>query len=113
MSGGEGLIKEDLMRVEEDERRLAEDVGRLEHDLNETEREISVEVNGTRVVFSNHRVTGLEIKRAAIEQGATLEIDFQLWRLEGQHKRVQIADNEEAELHEGERFAATTPDDNS
>src|SRR5664280_1184457 len=107
----ERAIEEDIDRVDKDERRLAEDVERLERDVKWRERDVTVEVNSTVVVLSEHVVTGLQLKQAAIDQGATLEIDFQLWRLTGEHTRDQVANDEEVHLHDGERFAATARDD--
>jgi len=113
VNGSEAEIKRDLERVEADEHRLAEDVERLEHDLAEHAHGVTVEVNRTKIILATHRITGLELKQAAIDQGATLEIDFQLWRITGEHSRVQVPNDEELELHDGECFAANAPDDNA
>ena len=112
-SNSEASIEQDLERVKADERRLVVDLERLEHDVEDGEYEVRVEVNGTRVILPKHKVTGYEIKEIAIEQGATLEIDFQLWRLKDDHTRTQIGDAEIIETHDGERFAANAPDDNA
>jgi hypothetical protein len=109
----ERTVEEDVDHVDKDERRLAEDVERLERDVEGRKQEVTVEVNSTAVVLSEHLVTGLQLKQAAIDQGATLEIDFQLWRLTGEHKRDQVANDEKVHLHDGERFAATASDDNA
>ncbi|HUX05628.1 MAG TPA: hypothetical protein VMV53_12080 [Acidimicrobiales bacterium] len=74
---------------------------------------VEVVVNRTQVHLETRKVSGVEFKEAAIAQGAELQLDFQLWRIDADGKRHQIADDQEIELHDGERFAANAPDDNS
>jgi hypothetical protein len=76
-------------------------------------REVEVSVNRSRVRLEHRRVTGLQLKEAAIAQGVEIQPDFQLWRIDGDGKRHQIGDEQEIDLHDGERFAANAPDDNS
>jgi hypothetical protein len=74
---------------------------------------VKVFVNRTEVHLEVRKVTGLQLKEAAIRQGAELQLDFQLWWFDADGKRHQIGDDKEVELHDGERFAANAPDDNS
>jgi hypothetical protein len=73
---------------------------------------IAVIVNDDRVILSEHRLTGLEIKKAAIEQGTALQLGFQLSVKRGDHYKV-IADNETITVHEHDEFVAVAGDDNS
>jgi hypothetical protein len=110
---GDQQIAGDVERIEQDEKRLATDVDKLEHDLEVRRDEVKIFVNNSPVNVRHREVTGLKIKEAAIAQGVDIELDFQLWRLEGPHKRVQITDDETTQIHDEERFAANAPDDNS
>lgn len=110
---GDRQIAEDLERIEQDERQLESDVENLEHDLEDRRDQVTIFVNNSPVHIRHREVTGLKIKEAAIAQGVNIDLDFQLWRLEGSHKRVQITDEEKTEVHDEERFAANAPDDNS
>lgn len=75
-------------------------------------RTITVKVNNHPVIFQDHKTTGLEIKRAAIQQGVTIREDFSLFRVTG-GQLMPIADGETVTLHKDEEFRATAPDDNS
>lgn len=74
---------------------------------------VTVTVNRSAVSLTERKVTGLQLKEAAIAQGAELQLDFQLWRIDGTGRRHQVGDDETIEVHDGERFAANAPDDNS
>lgn len=74
---------------------------------------ITVTVNERPVNFSQHKVTGLEIKQAAIKQGVAIQEDFVLFEVKGNSPLKQIGDCETITLHEGQKFRATAPDDNS
>ncbi len=74
---------------------------------------LTVTVNRFAVWLTERRLTGLQLKEAAIAQKAELQLDFQLWRIDGTGRRHQIGDEQSIEVHEGERFAANAPDDNS
>jgi hypothetical protein len=106
-------IERDTEAIERDEARLARDVERLEHDLGEDHRQIDVVVNNKPVRLPSRRVTGLQIKEAAIKQGVKIDVGFQLWEeLPGGRER-QIGDSDEITVREGSRFTAIAPDDNS
>ncbi len=65
------------------------------------------------VTMQGHKATGMEIKEAAIAQGAPIQKDFNLFRVNPGDNLKQIRDDESVTLHEGERFRAVTTDDNS
>ena len=73
---------------------------------------ITVKINNHPVIFQDHKTTGLEIKRTAIQQGVTIQEDFNLFRVAG-GKLIPIADGETVTLHKDEEFRAIAPDDNS
>lgn len=74
---------------------------------------ITVNVNERPVTFSEHKATGLEIKQAAIKQGVAIQKDFVLFEVKGNSPLKQIGDCEIVNLHEGQKFRVTAPDDNS
>jgi hypothetical protein len=65
------------------------------------------------VTIQGHKATGMEIKEAAIAQGAPIQKDFNLFRINPGDNLKQVRDDETVTLHEGERFRAVTTDDNS
>ncbi|CAJ63630.1 hypothetical protein FRAAL4989 [Frankia alni ACN14a] len=73
---------------------------------------IPVTVNGQRVDLPDREVTGLEIKKAAVQQGVAIEVGFQLSVREGQRYRV-IGDGDPIRVHPKQEFIAVAPDDNS
>ncbi len=74
---------------------------------------IIITVNERPVTFTEHKVTGLEIKQAAIKQGVAIQEDFVLFEVKCDSPLKQIGDCETITLHEGQKFRATAPDDNS
>lgn len=74
---------------------------------------ITVTVNERPVTFSEHKATGLEIKQTAIKQGVAIQEDFVLFEVKGNSPLKQVGDCETVTLHEGQKFRATAPDDNS
>ncbi len=92
----------------------------MQHNLVEQEasrekdaKTVTVKVNNKPVTFHDHKATGLEIKRTAIQQGVPIQEDFNLFRVKGSGKLDPIADDETVTLHKDEEFRATAPDDNS
>jgi hypothetical protein len=120
----ERKIREDERRVREDARRLREDERELRQDeraLREDEEALrgedagpfSVIFNKTNVVVLPRRImTGLQIKAAAIEQGVKIKEDFVL-SVVRKGKWDIVGDRDEVRIHEGQKFAAVAPDDNS
>jgi hypothetical protein len=60
-----------------------------------------------------HRVTGLAIKQAAIDQGVPIQVDFVLSEELADRKTKIIGDSDLIEVNEHSRFVAVAPDDNS
>ncbi|WP_086667136.1 multiubiquitin domain-containing protein [Lentzea kentuckyensis] len=73
---------------------------------------IQVTVNRHAVTLTEHRMTGLEIKQAAKNQGAAVEVDFQLSVKRGNRYEV-VGDDDTIAVHKGQEFIAVAPDDNS
>ncbi|MDT0264193.1 multiubiquitin domain-containing protein [Jatrophihabitans lederbergiae] len=111
--GDPGRITADIAAIEGDEERLARDTERLERDLEEQHRHVDVQVNNNPVRLNARRETGLQIKDAAIEQGVQIDRGFQLWEELGEGRERQVGDTDEITVHEGARFTAIAPDDNS
>ena len=74
--------------------------------------ELHVSVNNHPVTLTERRMTGLEIKQAAKDQGAAVEVDFQLSVKHGNRYQV-VGDNDPVTIREGLEFLAVAPDDNS
>ncbi len=74
---------------------------------------VAIVVNEQPVEVRGPRITGLEIKEAAIAQGAPIDVGFQLIE-ELSHGRTRVVGNDEVvTVHSGSRFLALAPDDNS
>jgi Multiubiquitin len=75
---------------------------------------VTVTVNRKPVTLERHRVTGLEIKQAAIAQGVEIELDFLLTleAFEGQPART-IDDDEVITVTKHSAFRANDGDDDS
>lgn len=75
--------------------------------------EARVTVNGKPVILREHRMTGLQVKQAAIEQHVSIELSFILQEeLPNGHQRI-VGDRDVIEVHDHERFTAIPNDDNS
>jgi hypothetical protein len=78
------------------------------------ERTITIKLNGHTVIFQEHKVNGIEIKRAGIAQGVpNIQEDFVLFKVNHGGKLKPIGDAEEISIHDNEEFRAIAPDDNS
>ena len=74
---------------------------------------IQVTVNGKPVVLTERRLTGLQIKQAALAQGVAIELSFILQEeLPNGHNRI-VGDGDVVEVRDHERFTAIPNDDNS
>ena len=75
---------------------------------------VTVAVNNKPVTLEKHRVTGLEIKQAAIAQGVEIELDFILVEdaREGHEAKV-IGDDDDVNVNKHSTFTANDGDDNS
>lgn len=78
------------------------------------EHEVTVHVNKKPVVLRDKRVTGLQVKEAAKDQGLAIELDF-LLTLEAEHGEParSIGDDEEIKVDKHSRFRCNDGDDNS
>lgn len=75
---------------------------------------VTVTVNEKPVTLSKGRVTGLEIKQAAIAQGVEIELDFILVEeAHGGHEAQVIGDTDAVKVTKHSRFTANDGDDNS
>lgn len=80
---------------------------------NKKPHEITITVNSSPVVLPQGKYTGLQIKEAAITQGASdVEIGFVLSVQRGNHYDV-VGDAELIQIHPNLDFVAVTGDDNS
>lgn len=73
----------------------------------------SITVNTKPVPMNDHRVTGLQVKEAAIAAGVEIEIDFQLSVRRPNGKFEVVADTEPVNINRSSQFRAVAPDDNS
>ena len=74
---------------------------------------IDIMVNDKPVVLEGTKQTGASVKKAAIEQDVNIKEDFVLSIELGGGKTDLVGDDEEIEVHNGERFLAIENDDNS
>ena len=74
---------------------------------------IDITVNEKSVVLEGTKQTGASVKKAAIEQDVNIKEDFVLSIELGGGKTDLVGDDEEIEVHNGERFLAIENDDNS
>ncbi|TQM84508.1 multiubiquitin [Saccharothrix saharensis] len=88
------------------------DVTAENSDTHRPPRHLQVTVNGQQVMLDDRRMTGLEIKRAAIAQGVAITETFQLSVKQGKHYDV-VGNTDEVTVREGLEFLAVAPDDNS
>lgn len=77
------------------------------------DKEVTVEVNSKEVALTEKKMTGAEIKAAAIAQQVQIQPDFvlQLERPNGEFDT--IGDSDEVHIRKGLSFTAIAPDDNS
>ena len=76
-------------------------------------RPVLITVNRQGVKIAGPTASGLDIKRAAIDQGVAIELDFQLAMVgRGGAQRI-VGNRDTVEVHDGSEFVATADDDNS
>lgn len=89
-----------------------------DHGHDQHHRTFAVLVNTHKVELGEKKMTGSQIKTAAIAQGAELEQDFQL-SLKHQHGHGHgnrydiIGDDDKVKIEDGLEFVAVAGDDNS
>jgi hypothetical protein len=72
-----------------------------------------ISVNNKPVQLDEPVVTGLQVKEAAIQQGVSIELDFQLAKVTDDGKQPLVGDSDKVDLREFKTFFATATDDNS
>jgi hypothetical protein len=74
---------------------------------------VQITVNKKPVNIAGPRVTGLQIKEAAIAQGVAIQPSFQLSQELSDRQRRIVGDNDVVTVHKGSKFFAVAGDDNS
>ncbi len=75
---------------------------------------LAIKVNNKPVKVTKRRLTGLEIKQAAVDQGVNIKVSFVLYELKKDGDMgPAIADDKAVTLHECDEFRCVAPDDNS
>lgn len=75
--------------------------------------EFEILVNEYEVLVNEHRMTGLQVKQAAIAQGVPIQLDFVLSEERPNGRPHIVGDNETVSLTKRSKFHAVSPDDNS
>jgi hypothetical protein len=76
-------------------------------------RTVTITVNNRSVEIEGPRVTGLAIKQAAIAQGVSIELDFQLAEIKKHGEHLIVGDDDVVTINKNSKFVATASDDNS
>jgi Multiubiquitin len=76
-------------------------------------KDVTVEVNSKEVVLTEKIMTGLEIKRAAIQQHVQIQEDFILQLEKHNGEFDTIGDDDTVHSKKGMHFTCIAPDDNS
>ncbi|MBL8776061.1 MAG: multiubiquitin domain-containing protein [Acidimicrobiales bacterium] len=76
-------------------------------------RPFNITVNKKPVPMTDHRVTGLQVKEAAIAAGVDIELDFQLSIRRPNGRLEVVGDDDKIAIVEKSEFRAVAPDDNS
>jgi len=82
-------------------------------DKTDAHDEARVTVNGQFVVLTSRKVTGLQIKEAAIAAGVPIQLDFVLSEVRPSGEQKIIPDDREVTVKSGDEFWAIPGDDNS
>ena len=82
-------------------------------DLKDKEVTIQILVNRKPVVVHQKKMSGLQIKEAAIAQGVAIRTDFVLFELLKNGQQKVVRDDQETHLEENDSFEAIPNDDNS
>lgn len=75
-------------------------------------RTVTIHVNNKPVEILGPRVTGLQIKQAAIAQGVEIQPDFQLAEIKHGEQHI-VGDADVVTVNKNSEFVATAGDDNS
>ena len=74
---------------------------------------VEIAVNNKPVTVEGPRITGLQIKEAAVNQGVQIGLDFQLTEVHKDRTRKIIGDTDTVTVHPGSTVVAAAGDDNS
>lgn len=74
---------------------------------------INIFVNEQELFFIHRNVTGAEIKERAIAKGVHIEQNFVLQEDRPNGTSQIIGDDDQVHIHDGLKFTAIAPDDNS
>lgn len=74
---------------------------------------VTVTVNRRPVDVPDHKVTGLQLKQAAVDAGVIPDVGFQISKEEANGDLEHIRDDQEIVINKHSRFLAVAPDDNS
>lgn len=77
------------------------------------QHEVEITVNEQAVTIAGPRVSGLEIKQAAINAGVAIQADFVLTEELPNNKTKVVGDGDIVTVNKNSRFLAVAPDDNS
>jgi Multiubiquitin len=74
---------------------------------------VTITVNNKPVTVRGPRLTGLEIKQAAIDQGVPIGLDFVLSELRPNERPRIIGNDDPVTVNKNSRFTAVAADDDS
>lgn len=74
---------------------------------------VTITVNKSAVSVTGPRLTGLEIKQAAIDQGVPIGLDFVLSQLRPPRRPKIVGDNDVVTVNKKSEFTAVADDDDS
>jgi hypothetical protein len=74
---------------------------------------VTITVNRQPVAVTGPRLTGLEIKQAAIDQGLPIGLDFVLSQLRPNGRPKIVGDNDVVTVNKNSEFTALADDDDS
>ena len=74
---------------------------------------VQIKVNEQSVTLTGPKVTGVQIKEAAIAQGVNIGVDFQLSQELPNGRRQIVGDNDRITVNKNSVFDAVAGDDNS
>jgi hypothetical protein len=84
------------------------------HHEEHKEHIVTISVNDDPVKIAGPKATGRQIKETAIAQGVKIDLGFVLSVGKGGPGHTEVVgDNDEVTVHNGSRFVAVAPDDNS
>lgn len=74
---------------------------------------VTITVNKQPITVNGPRLTGLEIKQAAIDQGVPIGLDFVLSELRPNGRPKIVGDNDVVTVNKNSEFTAVADDDDS